>query len=250
MKNYLKDPNFNQSAFYKLSKTMLNDDRIMEDKRGEHNAVILYMGIEDKIGLSEHKHKKENDCSFVANGKYFCVFPVKTAAEELRIKKGKYNQHKALLKEAGLIHFEEQEEKKSGFASRIFITPWEQWVEQNGLYSFGEWIVEPASENFYNPAHIVTVQPNIRKASEPEIVEEPQPITEEEITEFKDLMDKTKSLASKFSKDNRADEVKGIVKKHLGKRKFLDATVHDLPVMRKVYDELEEAYKYENLPDF
>ncbi|WP_349346495.1 hypothetical protein [Priestia megaterium] len=167
MTNYLKKSDFDQSKFYKVPKTIWIDDRIMDDKRGNHFAVRLYMGVGDKIKLSERKHTKENDSSFVdLKGKYFCTLPVKTAREELGLKRGKYNDAKAFLKEIGLIHFEEQEEKKEGVASRIYMTPWEVWVKKNGLYSDGEWIVQPSSKDFYNPKDIVTVQPTFEEIKE------------------------------------------------------------------------------------
>lgn len=120
--NYLKKPNFDQSKFYKMYQTMFIDDRIMEDNRGGHTAVILYGGIVNKISLSRSKHVNENDTSFInGDGQYYCVFPVKTAREELKIKKGKYNQHKALLRDAGLIHYEEQEEKKKVLHLKLHI---------------------------------------------------------------------------------------------------------------------------------
>lgn len=176
--NYLKDPKFDQSKFYKMYQTMFTDDRIMDDTRGGHVAVVLYGGIVNKISLSKSTHINNGDDSFQnLNGEYYCVFPVKTALKELRIKKGKYNQHKALLKDAGLIHFEAQEEQKEGFASKITHTPWDIWVKQNGLYSDGKWIVPPSIDDYYNPTDIVTVQPTIT----PITYDEVQPLVEEPV---------------------------------------------------------------------
>ncbi|CAK8580908.1 hypothetical protein [Priestia megaterium] len=250
--SYLKDLNFNQAKHYKLPKTMFIDDRIMEDARGGHNAVILHMGIADKIDLSRSKYIKNHDDAFRdSNGKFYCVFPVKTAYEELRIKKGKYNQHKALLKEAGLIHFEEQEQKKSGHASRIYITPWDMWVEKNGLYSEGEWIVQPSSKDFYNPKDIVTVQPIIQETNEVE--QEQQEETEEnELQEYESIMTEAKSLGVKFYKFKRVDELHAIIEKHLGiGKRFINSTVEDLSALRLCYEEMKKAfYRETDAPDF
>ena len=162
LESYLFDPAFDQSKHFAPNKTMTLDDRIMEDKRGGRDAVTLYSVLKDTIGLSEHKYKIEKDVTFVdENGKCYCVCPQKTVELAFRIKRTKYYQHKELLKDAGLIQYESQLVKKEGFANRIYLTQWEDWVKVNGLYSYGKWIVQPSSPNFYNPEHIVKVQPTI-----------------------------------------------------------------------------------------
>ncbi|MHA2888561.1 hypothetical protein [Bacillus cereus] len=175
--NYLLDPKFDQNNFYQMRKTMFKEDRIMKDKRGKHNAVLLYGGIEDKISLSKRTHLEKGDSSFMTlDGEYYCVFPVKTAKEELNIERTKYGHHKALLRDAGLIHYDPQEVEKEGYASKITYTPWDIWVMQNGLYSNGEWIIPPSIEDYYNPTDIVTVQPTITPITYDEVqtpVEEP-----------------------------------------------------------------------------
>ncbi|MGU3395017.1 hypothetical protein ACNHOZ_12730 [Priestia sp. D51] len=255
MTNYLKESDFDQSKFYQTPKTIFIDDRIMEDTRGSHNAVILYMGIVDKVSLSKSKYEKKNDASFMdLKGQFFCTFPVKTAREELRIKRTKYNEHKAFLKEIGLIHYAEQEVKKEGDASRIYITTWADWVKQNGLYSDGEWIVQPLSKDFYNPKDIVTVQPIIEKAVEVEVeVEQKQQESiEENLQEYEAIMTEAKSLGVKFYKDNRMSELKKITEKHLGVgKRFTDSTVKDLPVLRPCYEEMKKTfYRETNSLDF
>ncbi|HFK1517131.1 TPA: hypothetical protein ACGXMA_002976 [Bacillus cereus] len=253
MTTYLKEPNFNQSKHYQVPKTMFIDDRIMEDKQGGHNAVLLYTCIEDKINLSKRTHIKKGDSTFMTlDGEYYCVLPVKTAFDELRIKKGKYNQHKALLKDAGLIFFEEQEEKKSGFASKITYTPWDIWVNQNGLYSDGEWIIPPSIDDYYNPTDIVTVQPTITPITYDEVqtpVEElDKPITQEDIAEYDTLMDKANQLAVQFYKANRLSEVTSIVEKHLGEgNKMKETIVKDLPLIRQIYADMESQFASEVL---
>lgn len=242
MINYLKKKDFDHRSFYSSPKSMLIDDRIMNPTDGGHIAYILYGGIADKISLSKSKHEKKGDSSFVTlQGKYYCVFPVKTAWEELRIKRTKYNKSKAFLKEAKLIHFDEQEEKKSGFASRIFHTPWFFWVEQNGLYSDGEWIVPPSNEDFYNPTDIVKVQPNIKKEIEP-VIEPIAEHTTEEIVEYEALMNKSKLLGARFHRANRMDELLYIVAIHLGKdEKIAHATVDDLIALRSTIANMEKT---------
>ncbi|PEM44858.1 hypothetical protein [Bacillus wiedmannii] len=253
MTTYLKDPSFNQSRHYQVPKTMFIDDRIMNDKQGGHNAVLLYMCIEDKISLSKRTHiEKGNDTFMTLDGEYYCVLPVKTAFDELRIKKGKYNQHKALLKDAGLIHFREQEEKKSGYASKITYTPWDIWVRQNGLYSDGEWIIPPSMDDYYNPTDIVTVQPTITSITYDEVqspVEElDKPITEEDIAEYDALMKKAHELAVQFYKAKRLPEVHEIVAKHLGEGNKLNETiVKDLPLVRQIYADMENQFASEVL---
>lgn len=253
MKTYLKDSKFNQSNFYQIRKTMYQDDRIMNDKQGGHNAVLLYGAIENKIGLSKSKHVNDDETAFInGDGQYYCVFPVKTAKEELRIKKGKYNQHKALLRDAGLIDFEEQEEKKEGFASKITYTPWDIWVKQNGLYSDGKWIIPPSIEDFYNPIGIVTVQPTIKDANDNDTTEETETIiAEDEIAEFNELMDKVKAIGVKFHKANRMPELRDTIRVYYGKgKKLTEAQPHELSVIRDVYAKLERSLTYGWLPDF
>ncbi|MED4001296.1 hypothetical protein [Priestia aryabhattai] len=245
---YLKESNFDQSKFYQTPKTMFIDDRIMNDKRGEHNAVLLYMGIMDKVELSKSKYKREKDASFMdLKGKFFCTFPCNTARKELRIKRGKYYQHKALLREAGLIHYEEQKMKQEGEASRIYITSWADWVKQNGLYSDGKWIVQPSSKAFYNPKHIVTVQPTFEEINE--VDQEP---TEENLKEYESIMSEAKSLGVKFHKFKRIDELNTIVEKHLGVgKRFINSTVEDLSVLRLCYEEMKRNFHYETeMSDF
>ncbi|MED3945330.1 hypothetical protein [Priestia aryabhattai] len=245
MTSYLKESNFEQDKFYKVNKTIFIDDRIMDDKRGSHNSVILYMGIADKISLSKSKYEKEYDASFMdLKGQFFCTFPVKTAREELRIKRTKYNEHKAFLKEIGLIHYAEQEIKKEGDASRIYITPWDVWVKENGLYSDGEWIVQPSSKDFYNPEDIVTVQPIIEKSVEAEIKQEQQESTkEDELQEYENIMKEAKALGLKFHHAKRIDELNLIVNKHLGVgKRFIDSTVENLSVLRLCYEEMRKTF--------
>ncbi|WP_088291976.1 hypothetical protein [Bacillus mycoides] len=184
--NYLLDPKFDQNKFYQIRKTMFKEDRIMKDKRGKHNAVLLYSGIEDKINLSKKTHLEKGDSSFMTlNGEYYCVFPVKTAKEELNIERTKYGHHKALLRDARLIHYDPQEIEKEGYASKITYTPWDIWVKQHGLYSDGKWIIPPSIDDYYNPTDIVTVQPTItpiihdevQTPVEEHVASEPQQIT-------------------------------------------------------------------------
>ncbi|OSY02628.1 hypothetical protein [Bacillus mycoides] len=253
MTTYLKDSKFNQSNFYQIRKTMYQDDRIMSDKQGGHNAVLLYGAIENKIGLSKSKHVNDDETTFInGDGQYYCVFPVKTAFEELRIKKGKYNQHKALLRDARLIDFEDQEEKKEGFASKITYTPWDIWVKQNGLYSDGEWIISPTIEDFYNPTHIVTVQPTIKDANANDIIEETVTvIAEDEIAEFNELMDKVKALGVKFHMAKRMEDLRDGIHVYYGKgKKLTEAQPHELSVIRDVYARLERIFTHGDMPDF
>ncbi|HFU6601363.1 TPA: hypothetical protein ACGPFX_000893 [Bacillus pacificus] len=251
--NYLLDPNFNQNKHYQIRKTMFKEDRIMKDIRGKHNAVLLYGCIEDKINLSKRTHLEEGDSSFMTlDGEYYCVFPVKTAKEELNIERTKYGHHKALLRDAGLIHYEEQEEKKEGFASKITYTPWDIWVMQNGLYSDGEWIIPPSIDDYYNPTHIVTVQPTITPITydevQPPVEELDKPITKEDIAEYDALMKKAHELAVQFYKAKRIEEVHEIVQKYLGEGNKLNETiVKDLPLVRQIYADMENQFTSEVL---
>ncbi|HFK1764573.1 hypothetical protein AT258_21045 [Bacillus wiedmannii] len=249
--NYLLNPNFDQNKFYQMRKTMFKEDRIMKDKRGKHNAVLLYGGIEDKINLSKKTHLEKGDSSFMTlDGEYYCVYPVKTAKEEFDIKQGKYGQHKALLRDAGLIHYEPQEEQKEGYASKITYTPWDIWVQQNGLYSDGEWVIPPSIDDYYNPTDIVTVQPTITPISYDE-VQQPigeldKPITEEDIAEYDELMKQAHALAVQFYKAQRMPEVTSIVEKYLGEGNKLNETiVKDLPLVRQIYADMENQFASE-----
>jgi len=56
-----------------------------------------------------------------------------------------------------LIDYEEQDKKAVGNASRITVKNWTIQLEENGLINKGQWVVEPASENFYNLQDIVKV---------------------------------------------------------------------------------------------
>lgn len=251
--NYLKKPDFNQNKFYQLRKTMFQDDRIMNDNQGGHNAILLYTGIEDKIKLSKKTHVEKGDSTFMTlDGEYYCVYPVKTAFDELRIKRGKYGQHKALLRDAGLIHYEPQEQEKEGFASRITYTPWDIWVKQNGLYSDGEWIISPSIDDYYNPTDIVTVQPTITPITydevQPPVEELDKPITEEDIAEYDTLMKKANDLAIQFYKAKRLPEVTQIVEEHLGEgNKMKETIVKDLPLIRQIYADMENQFASEVL---
>lgn len=251
--NYLLDPKFNQNKHYQIRKTMFKEDRIMKDIRGKHNAVLLYGCIEDKISLSKRTHLEEGDSSFMTlNGEYYCVFPVKTAKEELNIERTKYGHHKALLRDAGLIHYDPQEVEKEGFASKITYTPWDIWVEQNGLYSDGKWIISPSIEDFYNPTHIVTVQPTIKDANDNDTTEETETvIAEDEIVEYNELMDKVKHIGMQFHKAERMTELLTIVNTYYGRnKKITEAKVHELPKIRDTYVILEKTFKEGLLPDF
>lgn len=243
---YLNDGNRNQNDFYQLRKTMFIDDRIMDNKKeGGHMAVILYMAIEDKISLSKSKHQKEGNENYVnSDGQYFCCFPEKDAKQELRMTSGVYKDRKAFLKKIGLIDFPEQAEKKEGVASQITFKPWDIWVEQNGLYSNGEWVVVPSSEDFYNPSDTVKVQPEVSKPK----VYEP---TKAEIVEYEILMKNAKELGAKFHKTKRMDLLIAIVEKHFGVgKKLTEATVEDLPKLKSAYLDMEKVFKYEEMPDF
>ncbi|KXY76763.1 hypothetical protein MKY89_26115 [Bacillus sp. FSL W7-1294] len=251
--NYLKNPDFDQKKFYKMYQTMFTDDRIMDDIRGGHAAVVLYGGIANKISLSRSTHINEGDTSFInSDGQYYCVFPVKTARAELKIKRTKYGHHKALLRDAGLIHYEPQEEKKEGDASRITYTPWDIWVKQNGLYSDGKWIVPPSTEHFYNPTDIVTVQPTIKGVNDNENTEETiRTIAQDKIAEYEELMNKVKYMGIEFHKAGRMDELLAIVKSYFGRNKKLtEAKIHDLPKIRDTYKVLETTFKEGSLPNF
>lgn len=251
--NYLKKPDYDQSKFYKMYQTMFTDDRIMEDVRGGHTAVILYGGIANKISLSRSKHINEGDTSFInSDGQYYCVFPVKTARAELKIKRTKYGHHKALLRDAGLIHYDPQEVEKEGYASKITYTPWDIWVKQNGLYSDGEWIISPSMDDYYNPTHIVTVQPIIKNVNDSENIEETnRTIVEEEVAEYNELMDKVKHIGMQFHKAERMTELLTIVNTYYGRnKKITEAKVHELPKIRDTYVILEKTFKEGLLPDF
>ncbi|PET04397.1 hypothetical protein CN505_15905 [Bacillus cereus] len=253
MTNYLKKPDFDQSKFYKMYQTMFTDDRIMEDTRGGHAAVVLYGGIANKISLSKNTYEEKNDSSFINSyGQYYCVFPVKTARKELGIKRTKYGHHKALLRDAGLIHYEAQEVEKEGYASRITYTPWDIWVKENGLYSDGEWIVSPTIEDFYNPTDIVTVQPTIKDAND--TTEETETVTviaEDEIVEFNELMNKVKAIGVAYHKKGRMEDLRDIVNMYYGKgKKLTEAQPHELSVIRDVYAQLERTFTHGWLPDF
>lgn len=229
---YLNDGSRNQNDFYQLRKTMFIDDRIMNNKKeGGHMAVILYMAFEDKISLSKSKHLNGNNANYInAYGQYFCCLSEKDAKQELRMTSGVYKDRKAFLKKIGLIDYSEQAEKKDGVASQITYTPWDIWVEQNGLYSDGEWIIEPTREDFYNPTDIVKIQPNI---AEPKQVEEPKVPVEKTAQEIHDeeqrlkheqLQAEGKKYATKLVNVGRKDEVIVATKKYFKGKLFKEAT--------------------------
>jgi hypothetical protein len=163
MKDYLRQGDFDQSRHYATPKTMFVESRIMNDKEGGIWAIMLYTAIADKISLSE-KRANKGDTNFMnLKGEYFCCFPEKDALQEIGIKSSSYKQAKKFLKRIGLIDYGEQKSKKQGEASRITYTPWEKWVEANGLYSNGEWIIEPLSVEYYLPQNIVEPKPRYKK---------------------------------------------------------------------------------------
>jgi hypothetical protein len=243
---YLNNGNRNQNDFYQLRKTMFIDDRIMDNKKeGGHMAVILYMGIEDKISLSKSKFEKEGNANYInANGQYFCCFPEKDAKQELRITSDVYKKRKAFLKKIGLIDYPEQAEKRDGVASQITYTAWDSWVKQNGLYSDGEWIIEPSKEDFYNPADIVKVQPEVGK---PKIVEP----TKAEIASYNIVMKDVKEIAKKFIDTKRWDVLLDIVAQHLGEgKRFAEASIEDLPKLESAYSDMQKVFEYEEMPNY
>jgi hypothetical protein len=178
-KNYLKEANFNHNNFYQTRKSMFIDDRIMKNSTGSYPAVILYATIEDKISLSNDSISKGEMKYLNSDGETVCFFSQDDAKEELSMSDTMYKGRKKFLKEVGLINYGKQKKKEVGVSIPITYTPWDIWVEQNGLYSNGEWIIEPTSADFYNPSDIVTVQPNIvpkKEKVEPEPEESLSPV--------------------------------------------------------------------------
>lgn len=109
MNSYLRSPFFDQSKHYALNKTIFMDDRLMEDKRGGRDVGVLYSAFKDTFSLSQSTENKEY---MDAQGNYYCVYEQKRAEYELRIKRTKYNQHKSLLKDAGLIQLSRAKAKE------------------------------------------------------------------------------------------------------------------------------------------
>lgn len=162
MTSYLSDKGFNHAKHYQHPKTMYADDRIMKNMTsGSYPAVALFGAIKDKITLSVHTTNKGEQSFIDSNGKYYCLFTEDEAKEILSMSPNMFKSRKKFLRDAGLIAYQEQTKKVIGVSTPLTITQWEDWVIQNGFYSHGEWIVQPSSEDFYNPIDIVKVQPTI-----------------------------------------------------------------------------------------
>ncbi len=242
----------NNNSFYQLRKKMFIDDRIMKDKEGGHMAVILYGAFEDRISLSKHTAVVKGDKKYIdENGVIFCCFPQDHAEDELSFSQNMFKSRKKFLKKIGLITFPEQAEKKAGVASRIYVTTWEQWVETNGLYANGVWIVEPSSDNYYNPDNIVKAKPRFIKKIEQQSVAEDYEPTMEDIEEHETLMTKAKAWGVKFHKAERMYDMLEIIREHLGaNKKLTEAKVEDLPAIRVICKTLEEKFNEVELPDY
>jgi len=64
-------------------------------------------------------------------------------------------------------------------------------------------------------------------------------------------MDNAKKLGVKFNNANRMRELTSVVFGHFWKNKKLTkATIEDLPKLRSAYTEMEQVFKYGELPDF
>lgn len=243
---YLENENHNQNDFYQLRKTMLVEHRIMKDKNGGDAAVNLYTVLQSKVELSRVNGEKKGDKTYFnpARKDYFCRFSRANAEDELTMAPSTFQKRKAFLKKIGLIDYQEQKVKKAGVASEIYVTPWDKWVEQNGLYKNGEWVVEPKDQNYYNPANIVKAKPRFSNQ-----VIEP---TGEEIAEYESLMKQGKSLGVDFHKAKRMPDLAVIVLRNFGEgKKFTEATTQELPKIRAAVLEMEKQLeKAEEFPDF
>ncbi|MER2079005.1 replication initiator protein A [Psychrobacillus psychrotolerans] len=92
------------------------------------NGIILYSMMANQVGLSKRPEnvKKYSD----KNGNVFILFTERNAKSKLGISKKTFFDLKKMLKELGLINYEEQVSKKSGVSTPIYVIPYDVWVEK------------------------------------------------------------------------------------------------------------------------
>lgn len=163
----------NCNRFGQLRYALLVDDRFKEHTHGKEQAALLYSIIETQASLSQSTYDNGDSTYYDEEKKeVFCILTEDMADEDFGMTNTVFKQRKKFLKEAGLISYQKQKVKRRGVATIFFITKFDEWVEQNGLYVNGEWHVIPSSENYFNPTKpksnekIVKVAPKIKKKQE------------------------------------------------------------------------------------
>jgi len=203
----------NCNRFGQLRYALLMDDRFKQHPHGKEQAALLYSMVETQVSLSQSTYDNGDSTYYDGEKKeVFCILTEDMADEDFGMTNTVFKQRKKFLKDAGLISYQKQKVKRRGVATIFFVTKFDEWVEQNGLYVNGEWHVTPSSENYFNPTKhksdekIVKVAPKIEKK---EIVVEPVEV-EQEPTE--DIAEQT---AQDFSTYDNIPDFSESVKKEV-----------------------------------
>lgn len=109
------------NKFIKLYKCMFS----MEGLQGNYGAIILYSAM-----LDLHQLSKKNLDKYKDNIGIFIIYDAKKAEDELGMSRRTYFRHKALLKDIGLINYQEQVSKKSGVSTPIYVNEIENLNEE------------------------------------------------------------------------------------------------------------------------
>lgn len=98
--------------FFKTYKQLL----LMDGLKRKYGAIILYSAMLDLLQLS-----KKNGELYKDNNGYFVIFDSKKALEELDMPEATFFRNKKLLKEVGLIDYNEQTQKRAGVSTPIYV---------------------------------------------------------------------------------------------------------------------------------
>ena len=107
--------------FTKLYDGMLEDERLLELS---NDGIILYSYMLDRLNLSKSRNYVDG------GGKYIILFTEADALKKCRIKQRTFFKLKKQLKELGLIHYDEQIVKKTGFSTQIYVKHYEDWSKE------------------------------------------------------------------------------------------------------------------------
>ena len=98
--------------FYKLYKDLL----LINGLKRKYGAIVLYSAMLDLLQLSKKNGERYKD----ENG-YFVIYDSKKAQEELDMPEATFFRNKRLLKEVGLIDYNEQTQKRAGVSTPIYV---------------------------------------------------------------------------------------------------------------------------------
>ncbi|MDT9027880.1 replication initiator protein A [Rossellomorea yichunensis] len=104
--------------FLRLTMDLFRD----KDLKGlKNDGILLYAYMQNRIELT----------SFVdENGEKYIIVTEKSADKFLRIKRVKFYALKKQLRDLGLIRYDEQEVKRGGNSTPIYVVPYEHWKIQ------------------------------------------------------------------------------------------------------------------------